>query len=115
MVSAEEDIRESLVILLSTMKNERVMLPDYGCDLLKLLFEQMDNSLYYYIVDIIKKAILLDEPRVDVEHVDLEMEQEKVLISVEYVIRSTNTRHNLVYPFFIDQGTNIDRHDRVYG
>lgn len=114
MVSAEADIEESLIILLSTMKNERVMLPEYGCDLVKFIFEEMDNTLYYFVVDLTKNAILLNEPRVDVEDVKLKVEVETVYIIVDYVIRYTNSRYNLVYPFYVNQGTNIDAHDKIY-
>ena len=114
MVSAEQDVKESLIILLSTMKNERVMFPDYGCDLVKMIFEEIDNSLHYYIIDLIKNVILIHEPRVDVDYIDLKTEIESVLITIEYTIRDTNSRHNLVYPFYISQGTNIDIHDKIY-
>ena len=114
MVSAEEDIKESLIILLSTMKKERVMFPEYGCDLVKLIFEEIDNTMYYFIVDLIKNAIILNEPRVDIEDVKLTTGSESVLITIEYTIRLTNSRHNLVYPFYISQGTNIQSHDKIY-
>ncbi len=114
MVSAEEDIRESLIILLSTMKKERVMLPEYGCDLEKLIFEEIDNTMHHFIVDLIKNAIILNEPRIDMEDVTLKIEIAIIYITVVYVVRQTNTRYNLVYPFYINQGTNIDVHDRIY-
>lgn len=114
MVSAEEDVKESLIILLSTMKNERVMYPDYGCDLVKMIFEEIDNTLHYYIIDLIKNAIIMHEPRIDVENIDLKTAIETVSITIDYIIRDTNSRHNLVYPFYISQGTNIDIHDKIY-
>jgi phage baseplate assembly protein W len=114
MVYAEEDVKESLIILLSTMKNERVMFPDYGCDLVKMIFEEIDNTLHYYIIDLVKNAIIINEPRVDVENIDLKIETEAILITIDYTIRDTNSRHNLVYPFYINQGTNIDIHDKIY-
>ncbi|WP_452223628.1 GPW/gp25 family protein [Lacinutrix chionoecetis] len=114
MVSAEEDIKESLFILLSTMKSERVMMPEYGCDLIKLVFEEMDNTLYHFTIDMVKNAIILNEPRVDVETVDLTIEADTLYVNVDYIIRDTNSRHNLVYPFYIGQGTNIESHDRIY-
>jgi phage baseplate assembly protein W len=114
MVSAEEDVKESLIILLSTMKNERVMYPEYGCDLVKMIFEEIDNTLHHFVIDLIKNTIIINEPRVDVENIYLTTETEAVLITLEYTIRYTNSRHNLVYPFYISQGTNIDIHDKIY-
>ena len=115
MVTAEEDIRQSLIILLSTLKNERVMQPEYGSDLIKHIFDEMNNSLYHYLIDLIRNAILINEPRVDVDKIDLKMEVETIRIYINYTIRSTNSRHNLVYPFFIGEGTNIEAHERIYG
>ncbi len=114
MVAADKDIKESLIILLSTMKNERVMRPDYGTEIIKHVFDEMNNSLHHYIIDLITNAILLNEPRVDIENITLDMEMEKIIISIDYIIRSTNSRQNLVYPYFITQGTNVDAHDRIY-
>ena len=115
MVTAEEDIRQSLIILLSTMRNERVMQPEYGSDLIKHIFDEMNNSLYHYLIDLIRNAILINEPRVDVDNIILKMELETIMIHIQYTIRSTNSRHNLVYPFFIGEGTNIEAHERIYG
>lgn len=114
MVSDEDDIKESLIILLSTMKKERVLLPEYGCDLEKLVFEEVDNTMHHFIIDLIKNAVILNEARVDVEDVKLKIEIGTIFITIEYTVRHTNSRYNLVYPFYINQGTNIEPHDKIY-
>lgn len=107
----EEDIRESLNILLSTERGERVMRPDYGTNVRDLLFEPLDVSTATLVGEEIKKAILLNEPRVFVDSVDAIQEELNgyIEVKIEYTIIATNTRSNLVYPFYLNEGTNIEQ------
>lgn len=109
MVKANEDIEESLFILLSTSKKERVLRPRYGTNLLALVYENIDSSLYHRVVDDIKSAIVQFEPRIDVIQVRLEKSEEEAILFVHitYKVRVTNSRHNVVYPYYLDQGTLI--------
>jgi|SRR5215213_1326523 len=107
MVSDEEDIRQSLQILLSTRHGERVMQPEYGCNLDVLLFEPISTSLISFVKDLIEKAILYHEPRIELRKIDIsiaEVLQGLLLIELEYVVRTTNSRYNLVYPFYLKEG-----------
>ncbi|WP_163397775.1 GPW/gp25 family protein [Flavobacterium fluviatile] len=110
MTSDEQDIKSSLEILLSTKIGERIMLPGYGCNMDELLFETLDRTLITYVSELIKTAILYYEPRVDAEKIDIlqgdDLEGE-LLVIIDYKIRSTNSRSNLVYPFYKGEGTNI--------
>lgn len=104
MVSGAADIHESLQILFSTSLGERVMRDDYGCDLQTLLFEEIDQNLLNALNSLISNAILYHEPRIKLDKLDIaESEDEPglLLISLEYTIRSTNSRFNMVYPFYI--------------
>lgn len=110
MVEEAEDIRQSLHILLSTAPGERVMQADYGCGLKRLVFDYVDASLVTEIKDLVERAILFFEPRVDVKHVSVDASEimEGVLhVHVDYTVRTTNSRHNMVYPFYINEGTNV--------
>lgn len=109
MSSGAIDIEESLFILLSTKMGERFMNPDFGCDLSIMLFEPIDIDLEKRISDMIKKAILLYESRISVEDIVFDYQQEKgvVFIDIQYTIRTTNTRTNMVYPYYLTEGTNI--------
>ena len=111
MTSDEEDIRASLEILLSTTIGERVMQPKYGCNLHRLLFEPLDTTLQAYMKDLIKTAILYFEPRIILDDVILEPEplEGRVVIEIHYTIAGTNTRNNFVYPFYIEEGTQVVR------
>ncbi len=111
MLEKEVDVCSSLEILLSTTLGERIMLPDYGCNLEELLFESLDTTTKTIIADKIETALLYHEPRIDVLKVTLNSEREMegiVLIEVEYRIRSTNTRYNIVYPFYKTEGTDVN-------
>lgn len=108
MVSAELDIRESLWVLFSTALGERVMLPQYGCALWEMVFQAINTTLMTQIADQVQQAILYWEPRIDVEYVNVAPASGLdgvLLIEVSYVVRATNTRNNLVYPFYIQEGT----------
>lgn len=110
LVEDEADILNSLEILLSTRRNERIMLPGYGCYPDELLFNPLDLALKTYLVDQIKTAILYHEPRIDVTRVELEesgMQDGVVLIKVEFVVRKTNSRKNMVYPFYKNEGNEL--------
>lgn len=110
LVSDEEDIRESLMILLSTRPGERVMNPLYGCNLDDLLFAPLNLTLKTYVADLIETAILYFEPRIDLDKVQISENNDlegELLIELDYRIRSTNTRRNLVYPFYRGEATDI--------
>lgn len=108
MASGVEDVHQSLQILLSTRLGERVMQDDFGCDLSYVLFEEVDQSLINSLTSIISDAILYHEPRITMDTLDVsesETQQGLLLISIEYTIRSTNSRFNMVYPFYINEAT----------
>ena len=109
MSQFEEDIRESLLILLSTIRGERVMRPDYGTSVQDLIFESLDFNTGTLIADEVKKAILIHEPRVFVDKVEPIQEELNGLLelSIDYTVISTNTRSNLVFPFYLNEGTNV--------
>jgi hypothetical protein len=108
MVAEEEDIRESLRILFSTAPGERIMHPSYGCGLKKMVFEQISETVRTQIRDLIERAVLFFEPRITLERLELDDTQifeGRLLILLEYTIRTTNIRSNMVYPFYLQEGT----------
>lgn len=105
---AEEDIADSLRILFQTRAGERVMHSTYGSRLQDLVFEPMDEGTAAAIEIAIRRAVLFFEPRIEVETVKADIEDwldGRLAISVTYRIRATNSRHNVVYPFYIREGT----------
>ncbi len=106
VVFGEEDIRQSLYILFGTSLNERVMFSSYGCELSRYLFEEVDQTLVNGLTGIIEDAILNNEPRISTNSVDVtksSTEDGLLLISIDYTIRATNNRYNMVYPFYINE------------
>ena len=102
MAAGEQDIRKSLWILLSTSLGERVMLASYGCDLMSKVFSTLTTTTANEICALVAKAILDWEPRITVETIDvteLDASLGWINIQIGYVVRQTNTRSNLVYPF----------------
>lgn len=109
MVSNEENVRQSLWTLLSTSPGERVHRYDYGCSIRWYVFEVMDISAQTLLRDEIKRAVVMFEPRVDLNRVDFEEnDKEGILrITLDYTIRQTNRRTNMVYPFYLNEGTDL--------
>ncbi|MDH3914999.1 MAG: GPW/gp25 family protein [Chromatiales bacterium] len=108
MISGTEDIHQSLQILLSTQPGERLMQDDYGCDMNGFVFEEIDQGLRNTMRRIISDAILYHEPRITLEGLavsESEAEQGVLLISIDYTVRTTNTRYNMVFPFYIDEAS----------
>ncbi len=110
MTGGAECIRQSLHVLFSTTPGERLFRFEYGCDIRRWVFGKMDLSTRTLIIDSIKQAILFYEPRIDVEKVDVEIKDpmEGILwINLIYRIRQTNSRSNMVFPFYFNEGTNL--------
>lgn len=118
MVSAEEDIRQSLRILLGTTPGERVMQPTYGCDLRRFVFEIINQSTLTDIKDVITRATLLFEPRIILDLITIEeggdhqpgqpyVPDGVLKVKLDYTVISTNTRSNMVYPLYLSQATSV--------
>ncbi len=112
MVSNEKDIEQSLHILLNTVIGERLMVPQYGCDLYTYLFESISNSRIHLIKEVIKTAIIKYEPRIKLHQVLLDESDYLdgvIKIKLDYTIPLTNTRFNMVFPYYKVEGTDIPR------
>lgn len=111
MTTGKEDIDQSLTILFGTFLGERVLLPEYGCDLTALVFESLSTTFKTFILDKVEKAILYHEPRIDLITADIVPAQDNegvLLIKLEYRIRTTNSRTNFVYPFYKVEASEIN-------
>jgi hypothetical protein len=111
MLDQEADIASSLGVLLQTARGERVMLPQYGCNLDELIFENLDTRMKTLMTDKIESAILYHEPRIELEKVTLDDSGELdgvIRIGIVYRVRTTNSRFNFVFPFYKLEGTDIN-------
>ena len=110
MLEDEADIKSSLEILLSTRLGERVMVPNYGCNLDELLFKPLTLTLKTFVIDLIKTAILYYEPRIELNKIQIDPTNELegvLLINLDYTVRATNSRKNMVYPFYKEEGNEL--------
>lgn len=104
MVDDAEDVRQAILIILSTAKGERAMRPDFGCGLQRLVFQPISSALKTLARKEVEEALIAWEPRIDVTSVtvtEAARARGTLLIDIRYVVRSTNTFYNLVYPFFL--------------
>lgn len=102
----EEDIKESIRIILGTSKGERLMRPDFGCGIHNLVFAPINTSTEGLIIHHIREALILFEPRLELLKVDVskdEVDIGKLLISIDYKVIRTNNIFNLVYPFYLHE------------
>jgi len=111
MVDEEEDIKQSLIILLSTIKGERVMQHDYGANMQDLLFEPLNVSFAQRMSGQIERAILFFEPRIKTDDITYRQDNENGLVEIriDYTIIATNNRRNIVYPYYLNEGTDISQ------
>ena len=108
MSDGDRDIQQSLWVLFSTSLQERIMLPGFGCGIQDMVFHAVNTTMLTQIEEMVRQSIQNWEPRIDVVRVDAQpfaTAEGVVEISVDYVIRKTNSRSNLVYPFHIGEGT----------
>ena len=110
MTSDEDDVRASLHILFGTGLGERFLRPRYGLDMHEILFEPMSTTLRTYLEDRIRTTVLIYEPRIDPVqlHLDTSGQNEgRVVLILDYVVRATNTRFNLVHPFYATDSSEV--------
>ena len=98
---AGDDIKQAIRVILGTALGERVMRPDFGCAVHELLFAPADMSLTGKARFYVRNALQQWEPRIKVDRVDARIDGNRLLIEVEYIVRATNRRDNLVYPYYL--------------
>lgn len=103
----EESIRDSLWLVLSTAKGERVMRPDFGCGIHDMVFAPNNAGTRGRIEIDVREALLKWEPRIIVDKLEVSEgdRAELILIQIDYRVRTTNSRFNLVYPFYLERST----------
>lgn len=103
----EEKIAQAIMIILSTAKGERVMRPDFGCDIHAFTFAIINTATLTQIKSAVTEALILWEPRIEVADVQTftgHIDRGILEIKVIYKVRYTNTEHNIVYPFYLESG-----------
>ena len=112
MTTKEEDIKQSLQIYFNTKLGERIMRQDFGCIIHEHLFDRLDKSILDVLTFELKQNIGNIEPRIFVDELNIrpiDPEDGRIEINIVYKIISTNVRDNIVFPYFLNEGTNIKR------
>jgi uncharacterized protein len=103
MTADEADIAASLEILFRTTLGERFLVPAYGLDMHEAIFEPMSTTMRTFLKDRMKTAILIYEPRITLDALDIttpDPNDGSLRVFIEYKVRTTNSRYNLVFPFY---------------
>jgi phage baseplate assembly protein W len=106
-VTYEEDIRQSIFIILETAPGERVMRPNFGCGIHELVFTALDSTAIQRIRSVVEEALRRGEARIDLLAVNVNEEvtsEGQLLVEIEYRVRKTNQTGNLVFPFYFREG-----------
>jgi phage baseplate assembly protein W len=102
----EASIRDAVWLILSTAPGERVMRPDFGCGIHDLVFATTSATAIGEVVREVRDALVRWEPRIEVLEVDAApdpVEPARLLIQIDYRVRTTNNQFNLVYPFYLER------------
>lgn len=105
--TGEESIRESIWIILSVPKRSRIMRPEFGCGIQDFVFAPNNAATRALIAAEVRLALTRFEPRIDLLAVTVEPQQDApntLLISIDYRTRANNAAHNVVYPFYLNEG-----------
>ena len=112
MVSKEEDIKQSLHIYFNTKLGERIMRQDFGCIIHEHLFDRLDKSILDVLTFELKQNIGNIEPRIIVNEISImpiDINEGSVEININYTVITTNVRDNIVFPYYLNEGTNIKK------
>ena len=104
-VSGQANVEQSLLVLLQTTIGERVMRPDFGTELSRMVFAPGSRQNLSRMENSVREAVRDHEPRVELEEVRAELDPQdetRAVVSVRYRVRQSNTRSNLVFPFYVD-------------
>lgn len=106
--SYEEDIKEAIYIILRTKKGERVRNPEFGCGIYEYAFSTMDYTTQNLIRQEVISSLEMWEPRIRGIDVSVRPDAERdgcLLITIQYIVRSTNHPDNLVFPYRINEAS----------
>jgi uncharacterized protein len=101
----EEGVRQSIWMILGTSRGERVMRPDFGCGIHDMVFGVNNAATANAVAGAVRDALAVWEPRIDVLDVYAVPDPSRpslLTIEINYQVRSTNSRFNLVYPFYLE-------------
>ena len=104
LVGGEEDINQSIQIILGTAPGERLMRPEFGCRVHELIFAPYDSATEALVIFYVEEALAFWEPRIQVTEVIIDAERDEgvILVHIRYLIKATHDERSIVYPFYIE-------------
>ena len=106
----EDNINNSIDIIMKTYRGQRPFENQFGSGMQRFFFQKMNETMKGDIQQTVKSALLENEPRITVMDVTVEytdMLNGLIEVRIDYIYNQTNTRHNYVYPFYVNEGTNL--------
>jgi len=110
MLSGEEDVYNSIYVILHTKLGERVMRDEFGSTIHELLFEPLTANMKTYMASSLKESLINNEPRITIQNITLVQEDPtlgRVDINITYTMIATNVTSNLVVPFYTPETSNL--------
>lgn len=110
MLVGEEDVKNSIEVIIKTKLGERVFRDEFGSRIYELLFEPLNENMKTYMVDSLKISLANNEPRIEVQRIQLEQADlalGRVDIAIEYQLIQINKTNNLVIPFYTPDNLSI--------
>jgi phage baseplate assembly protein W len=107
MSELEQDIKESIYIILATAPGERLMRPEFGCGIHDLVFSPMSSVTLGLFESRVREALTRWEARVEILKLEMSIKDSargKLEIDLSCLVRDTNTEFNLVFPFYLTEG-----------
>lgn len=105
LTSEENEIQQAIRIILTTTPGERVMRPTFGSRLHELVFAPINQETLFLAQHYVEEALKMWEPRIELTLVEVAWDRQTddglLLITLDYVIKSTHDRRTLVYPFYL--------------
>ncbi len=103
-VSDAQSVKESVYLILMTTRSERFMRPGFGSELLSYTFMDLSSTSVAMLVHTLTETLMKQEPRIGEVNITTEERERKgiLFINVDYTIRRTNVRDNLVFPFYLN-------------
>ena len=104
LASGDEDVEQAIGLILGTSPGERAMRPEFGCAVHDLVFETIDAAMIGRIEAAVRAALDRWEPRIEVTEIEFDLSRTRegrLDVILEYRLRQTNSKRNLVYPFYV--------------
>ena len=106
-VSGNRSVKESIYLILMTQRTERLVRPDFGSDIMSFTFMDTGTTMLSILKRNLSQTIMREEPRISDLEITLEHRDRQgvIIINLDYMVAETNTRENMVFPFYLDRGS----------